>query len=204
MFDSINMDLKTPKALLEKTRRLITNLVAFTIAQTTKIGKKRIERKTRLFALTAALCLVSLTLAVTTYGATQQNLALNTSGSIVTIVRSSNTNAQTSVDLGLKVYADSACTTPLTSITWGAISPGGTANQIIYIKNTGNAPLTLGMTTANWNPTDAVSSLVLTWDKQSTTLEPGQSTQATLVLMAVSNIEGITSFSFQIVLVATG
>ncbi|MCW3984552.1 MAG: hypothetical protein NWE96_11265 [Candidatus Bathyarchaeota archaeon] len=198
------MDLKTPKALLEKTRRLIITAITFTITQTTKIGKIRAERKTRLFALVTALCLVSLTLAVTTYGATQQNLALNTSGTIVTIVKSSNTNAQTSADLGLKVYSDSACTTPLSAISWGAIPPGGTANQVIYIKNTGNAPLTLGMTTANWNPTEAAASLVLTWDKQSAVLMPGQSTQATLVLMAVSNIQGITSFGFQIILVATG
>ena len=201
------MDLKTPKALLEKTRRIIITAAAFTIAQTAKlqrIQKIRPQQRIRLAAVISVLCLASLALAVTTYAATQQNLALNTSGSIITIVKSSDTNTAASVDLGLKVYSDSACTQPLTSISWGALPPGGTANQVIYIKNTGSAPLTLGMTTANWNPTNAAASLVLTWDKQSTILEAGQSTKATLVLMAVSNIEGINSFGFQIVLVATG
>ncbi|MCL4430685.1 MAG: hypothetical protein M1167_08030, partial [Chloroflexi bacterium] len=128
------MDLKIPKILLEKTRRLINAALAFTFTCSARIPKIRTERKIRLFAVITVLCLASMALAVTTYAATQQNIALNTSGSIVTIVKSSNANVQTSVDLGLKVYSDSACTTPMSSISWGSIPPGGTANKVIYIK----------------------------------------------------------------------
>jgi hypothetical protein len=95
------------------------------------------------------------------------------------------------------VYSDSACTTPISAIEGVALSPGGTTNKVIYIKNTGNAPLTLGVTTANWNPTNTAASLVLTWDKQTTVLEPEQTAPSNISVDGSSTISGITSFGFR-------
>jgi hypothetical protein len=86
----------------------------------------------------------------------------------------------TTVNLG--VYSDNACTQTATTLNVGALNPGATTNQTIYIKNTGNVPETLTMTTNNWNPTNATSSLTLTWNQQNTILPAGASIQATLTL----------------------
>src|SRR5665811_391198 len=86
------------------------------------------------------------------------------------------TNSQTvpltgtinAVNLG--VYSDSACTQTATTLTAGTLNPGATTTQTIYIKNTGNIAETLTMTTGNWVPSGAGSSLTLTWNKQNTVL----------------------------------
>ena len=54
------------------------------------------------------------------------------------------------VAVNVGVYSDSACTLNLTSIDWGNVYPGGSVPRTIYVKNTGNAPITLSMTTALW------------------------------------------------------
>ena len=56
------------------------------------------------------------------------------------------------VAVNVGVYSDAACTLNLTSIDWGSVYPDGSAQRTIYVKNTGNAPITLSMTTTSWNP----------------------------------------------------
>ena len=69
--------------------------------------------------------------------------------------------------LNVSVYQDSACTQSLTALNWGTLRPGTSANRTIYVKNTGNAALTLNMTATAWNPPAASSYITLTWDRQS-------------------------------------
>ncbi len=99
----------------------------------------------------AAIALTATTAAVLS---SSQNVPLN--GSI------------TAINLG--VYSDSACAQTVTSLNVGTINQGGTGTQTVYIKNTGNAPETLTMTTNNWNPTSASTYLTLTWNQQNTVL----------------------------------
>ena len=99
----------------------------------------------------AAIALTATTAAVLS---TSQNVPLN--GTI------------TAINLG--VYSDSACTQTVTSLNVGTLNPGGTATQTVYIKNTGNVPETLTMTTNNWNPPSASTYLTLTWNQQNTVL----------------------------------
>ena len=68
--------------------------------------------------------------------------------------------------VNLGVYSDSACTQTVTTLSIGALNPGANATQTVYIKNTGNIAETLTMTTSNWTPTGAGSSLTLTWNRQ--------------------------------------
>ena len=106
-----------------------------------------------------ALTITALALTLTTAAVLSTNQTVPLNGTI---------NA---VNLG--VYSDSACTQTVTALNVGTLNPGGTATQTVYIKNTGNIPETLTMTTNNWTPTNASSSLTLTWNRQNTVLNAG-------------------------------
>jgi hypothetical protein len=108
------------------------------------------------------------------------------------------------VAVNVGVYSDSACTLNLTSIDWGSVYPGGSVSRTIYVKNTGNVPITLTMTTTAWNPASAAGQITVTWDKENATLNPGQSTSATLTLTVSPSISGVTSFSMNIVITGSG
>ena len=108
------------------------------------------------------------------------------------------------VAVNVGVYSDSACTLNLTSIDWGSVYPGGSVPKTIYVKNTGNAPITLSMTTTSWNPTVAAGQINVAWDKENTVLNAGQSTSATLTLSVSQNVSGVTSFSMNIIVSGSG
>jgi hypothetical protein len=136
-----------------------------------------------------ALTITALALTLTTAAVLSTSQTVPMSGTI---------NA---VNLG--VYSDSGCTQTVTSLNTGALNPGGTANQTIYIKNTGNVAETLTMTTNNWTPSEAGSSLTLTWNRQNTVLNAGASIQATLTLTAAANTGSLTTFSCDVTLTGT-
>jgi hypothetical protein len=136
-----------------------------------------------------ALTITALALTLTTAAVLSNNQTVPLSGTI---------NA---VNLG--VYSDSACTQTVTSLAFGTLNPGGTATQTIYVKNTGNVPETLTMTTGNWTPSEAGSSLTLSWNRQNAVLNAGASIQATLTLTAASNTGTITTFSCDVTLTGT-
>lgn len=102
------------------------------------------------------------------------------------------------------VYSDSGCTTPLNSITWGVLEPGGSQDSIIYIKNNGNSALTLFLNTEEWTPLNAADYLDLSWNYTGEALNPGESIEVVLTLSVSSAISGIESFTFNIIIVGTG
>ncbi len=122
----------------------------------------------------------------------------------VTQTLSSSGSITVSSTPNIGVYSDSQCTQALTSIDWGAIAPGSSASKTVYIKNTGNVPLTLTMTANSWNPAAAPNYLKLTWNKQSSALAVSQSTPAVLTMSVNSGVTGLTSFSLSIAIVGTG
>ena len=136
-----------------------------------------------------ALTITALALTLTTAAVLTTNQTVPLSGTI---------NA-----VNLAVYSDSACTQTVTSLAVGTLNPGGTATQTVYVKNTGNIPETLTMTTNNWTPSGAGSSLTLTWNRQNTVLSAGASIQATLTLTAASNTGSLTTFSCDVTLTGT-
>jgi hypothetical protein len=105
--------------------------------------------------------------------------------------------------VNLGVFSDSACSQTTTALNVGTISPGGTATQTIYIKNIGNIPETLTMTTNNWTPSSASSLLTLTWNRQNTVLNATQSIQATLTLTAAANTGSLSTFSCDVTISGT-
>jgi hypothetical protein len=157
------------------------------------------DKRINLSITVLAIIVVGLALAVDTYGSLYSKATLNSSGTIITTVSYAD-NSESQI---LKVYSDSACTTAMTAVNWGYLSPGDTTTKVVYLKNTGNTPLTLSLTTANWSPTAAASSLVISWDKQATVLAAGQSIKATMTLSVAPSTSGITSFSTQIIISGT-
>jgi hypothetical protein len=136
-----------------------------------------------------ALAIVGLCLTVTTAAVLTVNQNVPLSGTI------------SAVNLG--VYTDSGCTHSATSLAAGAINPGDTTTQTVYIKNTGTVPETLTMTVNNWSPANADSSITLTWNRQNTVLDAGDSIQATLTIIVAANPGSLTTFSCDVTFTGT-
>ena len=152
------------------------------------------ERKERV-VVGAAAALVLYTLALTAFGplvssAITSNKTVSNNGSVKGI--------------GVGIYSDQACTNALTSISWGTLDPGSNANKTVYIRNEGNSVAALSMTTSNWNPASASSYMTLSWNYGGQTLNVNQVVQIRLTLSVSSSVTGITNFSFDITITATG
>ena len=158
------------------------------------IGVKMVSKESLITG--AVLILITYTLGLSLIGqaftAEQTSKTLSSSGSI---------QIQTSVGLG--VYSDSGCTTPLTSLSWGTLNPGGNQNLVCYIRNEGNTPTTLSMSTSNWTPGSAASYLGLSWNYDSNPIAVDVVVQITLTLSVSPDISGITTFSFDITIVGS-
>jgi hypothetical protein len=141
-----------------------------------------------------AIAIVGIFLTATTAAVLSTNQTLTLNGTM-------NNGTIDTINLG--VYSDSACTQTVTTLTVGTISPGSTATQTVYVKNTGNIPETLPMTATNWSPANANTYLTLTWNRQNTVLNAGASIQATITLTAASNTGSLTTFSCDVTLTGT-
>lgn len=106
--------------------------------------------------------------------------------------------------LGVGVYWDSSCSNAVSFVDWGAVEPGLTKNVILYLRNEGNDALTLFMFADNWNPSDASNYMTLSWDYAGQNVDPQEVVQTTLALSTSSGIEGITDFSFDIIIGVSG
>jgi hypothetical protein len=140
--------------------------------------------------LVIVLIVVAFALAASTLAAINVSQNMSSSGAILT-----------SPNIG--VYSDSACTTPVTTLSWGSVAAGSNATQTVYVKNTGTGSITLSMTVSNWSPAAASTYITITWDQQGTQLSAGQSVAATLTLTVSSSITGVTSFSNTITISGT-
>ena len=106
--------------------------------------------------------------------------------------------------IDIEVYWDSDCTSEVSLIDWGIIEPGTTENVTVYILNTGNSDVMLSMNTTNWSPSSASNYITLSWDYEGQSIGPGLVQQTTLTLSMSSSIQGVTSFSFDIVVTGSG
>lgn len=104
--------------------------------------------------------------------------------------------------VGVGVYWNSNGTSNVTSIDWGFLEPGATANKTVYIKNEGNTRVILNMTTSSWS-TGAYGKITLIWNLEGYLLDSSAIVQTTLTLSVSSNITGVTSFSFDIIITGT-
>jgi len=119
---------------------------------------------------------------------------------------SSTGTIQIQTTYGIGVYSNPEGTTPLASMSWGTLVPGGSQSVVCYIKNEGSSPSTLSMYPSGWDPASLATSnyLVLSWDYDGHSISPDDSVQVTFTLTVDASIEGITNFSFDITIVGTG
>ena len=113
---------------------------------------EQMKPKRVLLAVVAACLAGMLVGSAVTFAVLQRSYSFPTSGTIV------------AVNVG--VFADSACTQNLTSVSWGSVEPGESVGRTIYVKNTGNAPVTLSMALSGWNPAVADGPISIVWDRE--------------------------------------
>ena len=104
--------------------------------------------------------------------------------------------------VGLRVYQESSSN--VSSIDWGILTPGSEEKVTVLIRNEGNTEITLHLATENWIPESAEKYIALSWDYDGDPISPEEAIETTLDLYVSESIEGITHFTFDIVIKATG
>jgi hypothetical protein len=136
-----------------------------------------------------AISLVGIVLTAATIAALTASVSIPLNGTINTV--------------NVEAYSDSDCTEPVTTLDVGALNPGGTATQTIYIKNSGSVPVTLTMAVSGWSPASASSYLTLSWNRPNHVLNAGASVSAALTLTADSDTGSLTAFSCSVTITGT-
>lgn len=106
--------------------------------------------------------------------------------------------------VGVSVWHDVNLTIQVSFIDWGVIGPSENRTVVCYVKNEANVLSTLSLTTESWQPTNATTWISLSWNLEGATIQVGEALQADLTLTVSQNIENITTFSFDIVILGSG
>ena len=106
--------------------------------------------------------------------------------------------------VGVGVFWDSNCTSPVSFIDWGMVEPGSLNNVTFYVRNEGNVAASLSLATDNWNPSNASDYLALSWNYDGRPLNPLEVAQVTLTLAVSPSVQGIENFSFDIIVSISG
>jgi hypothetical protein len=146
----------------------------------------------RVALLMAVACLFGAVLgSASTFAVLQRSQRIPTSGIVI------------GVNVG--VFADASATQNMTAISWGSVYPGESIDRTVFVKNTGNAPLTLSMVTANWAPPLAANgSMTVVWNREDAVLSAGQLVAATFTLSVSPDISGVTDFGVNIIVTGSG
>jgi len=102
--------------------------------------------------------------------------------------------------VGVGVYWDANCTSPVYSVDWGSMEPGSVRNVTFFIRNEGNEPALLFLATDNWNPPNASAFITLNWDYIGDLIYPHQTIMVTLTLSIALITDGMKGFSFDIII----
>lgn len=99
----------------------------------------------------------------------------------------------------LGVYWYSNCSDVVSSIDWGELTPGSSKSVVVYVRNEMNDSVTLFLETQNWLPSNASDFLFLSWNYNGSLIGSYTVHEIVLSLFVSPDIEGITVFSFDIV-----
>jgi hypothetical protein len=127
---------------------------------------------------------------------------LAASGLLSISKRISSSGSVKAINVG--VFWDPFDDSEISSVDWEEPSPGDVVNITIYVRNTGNAPMTLSLTTSGWSPPSAEVVIHLSWDREGYVISVGDVISAELSLNVSNSISGITDFSFDIIIEGTG
>ena len=99
------------------------------------------------------------------------------------------------------VYWDSEFASKTTLIDWGTLTPGSVKSNTVYIRNDEvEEPIYLSMSTTKWDPSETSRYITLRWDYTRQRIDPTEVVQITLTLLVSRDIEGISNFSFDILI----
>lgn len=103
--------------------------------------------------------------------------------------------------IGVAVYSDIGISELLVSLDWGELRPGGTKTVQCYIQNTGDTAEFLALLTDNWSPVSATEYITLSWDYDEQPLNINEVIPVNLTLDVAVNIQGISTFDFDITII---
>jgi hypothetical protein len=106
--------------------------------------------------------------------------------------------------IDVMVYSDADYKNVLSSIDWGLLEPGESKNLTYYVRNEGNSAVTISLLTENWNPLNASRYIDLNWNYEGQSIVPDGVVEVTFTLVVSPSVEGITDFTFDIVIVGSG
>jgi len=92
----------------------------------------------------------------------------------------------------------------VTEIDWGTLEPSETTTRMFYVRNDGNAPITLSIISQNWTPPNASLYIRFSTSYADTTIEPLTLHAVNFTLTVDAAIHDITTFSFDILVTASG
>jgi hypothetical protein len=133
-------------------------------------------------------------------------LALSIIGIALSLVQTSTSFPSVGAvkGVGVGIYWDSTCTNKTSSINWGTLDPNSSKLVALYVRNEGNTPITLFKTEKDWTPLNASNYIKLTWNYANQTLGNNAVLKITLKLAISSAISGITGFTFDTIITASG
>jgi len=105
--------------------------------------------------------------------------------------------------VGIGVYWDEDSTRSVNALDWGYLAPGSEKRFTVYISNEGALPLTLSISTSNWNPKTASNYMTLNCNYNGQTLVADKTIPVTITLTVSADITGINTFNFDITAVGT-
>jgi len=105
--------------------------------------------------------------------------------------------------VGVKFFWDRECTNEATEIDWGTLTPGNTYGVTLFCKNIKNTPVTLNLTTNNWNPPNASQYLYADWNYTGSVIQPGEVIPIQFQLTVSIDITGVDAFSFDFIIGVT-
>ena len=89
-------------------------------------------------------------------------------------------------------------------IKWRDMSPGERDTKTIYIKNTSTIQVTVSMTVTDWSPASAVGSINIQWNSEGALIQPGAAIPVVITCTVSPTTTGLTNYSCNINIIATG
>jgi len=147
--------------------------------------------------LVIILTVAAIALAGVTFAAITINSSVSSSGTIT-------------AGPNVGVYSNSACTTAVSSISWGSIEVGGSASQTVYVEDTGGSQMAPSISIGAVSPSGAVGYVTITITSPTSLpseIQPGVSGALAVtftVTVSSSTPTSVTSFSNTITISGTG
>lgn len=105
--------------------------------------------------------------------------------------------------IGIGVYWDTQATKRVDKLDWGLLAAGSQKSFTVYVKNEGALPLTLSVSTSNWDPQVAANFLTLNWNYNGQAVTGGKTLPVVITLTVSDGVSGVDTFNFDVTAVGT-